>query len=110
MNSAMKVRCAACGNGNTVVGGVQYLKRRYSLTCRVCGHKMTSELTFKSYLFLIIYVQIVTILIGAPFVLALAGGYWLVAAAAVFAFFLLTVPPAIALHTRSLRALNSGTK
>lgn len=70
---------------------------------------MTSELSFTNYLILIVYVQVITVFTGAIFVLALAGGYWLYAAAAVLVFFLLTVPPAMALHIRSLRASNSGT-
>jgi hypothetical protein len=90
-----------------VLGGVQYLKRRYTITCKSCGHKMTSELSFTSYLILIVYVQVITMLVGALFVLAVVGGYWLFAVVALFAFFLLTVPPAMALHIRSLGASNS---
>ena len=65
---------------------------------------MTSELTFTNYLILIVYVQIITMLAGAVFVLAVIGGYWLFAVVALFSFFLLTVPPAMALHSRNLRA------
>lgn len=102
----MKAPCVACGKDHVVLGGAQYLKRRRSFTCRLCGRKTTSELSFTAYLILIVYVQLVTLLAGAPFVLALAGGYWLIAAAALLTFFLLTVPPAMMLHRRSLRQAN----
>lgn len=89
-----------------MLGGAGYLKRSYSVTCKSCGHLMISELSFKTYLMLLIYVHIVTLLVGVPFVLALAGGYWLFAVAALFVFFLLTVPPAAVLHARALRTSN----
>jgi hypothetical protein len=69
---------------------------------------MTSELNLRTYLALTIYVQIIALLAGGLFVLALAGRLWILAAAAAFLFFLLTVPPAVALHTHKLRASNSG--
>lgn len=104
MIGLVTVPCSACGREHIVLGGAQYLKRRYSITCKSCRLRMTSELNFGTYLILIIYTQVVVLLTGAPFVLALAGGYWLIAAAAAFGFFLLTVPPAAVLHARSLRA------
>lgn len=103
MSPITEVSCSACGK-HIRLGAVQYLKRNYDVTCKFCGHKMTSKLSFRIYFFLIIYVHIVAVVTGLPFVLAFAGGDWLFAAAAVFVFFMLTVPPAMALHSRSLRA------
>jgi len=103
MSPVLKVTCTACGSKNVVLGSLKYLNRSFAVTCNLCGHVLTSRLKFRTYLALIVYVQIIVVLTGAPFVLALAGGFWLFAAAAAFMFFLLTMPPAMALHIHSLR-------
>jgi pilus assembly protein TadC len=65
---------------------------------------MKTELSFTSYLALLVYVHIIALLVGAPFVLSLAGGKWLFAAGALLVFFMLTVPPAAAVHARNVRS------
>jgi uncharacterized protein (DUF983 family) len=95
--------CPACGKQNIALSFAQYLKRNYTMSCKFCDYKTTSHLSFRSYFFLIVYVQIITVVTGAPLVLAILGGFWFFAAAALFSFFLLTIPPAMALHIRNLR-------
>jgi uncharacterized membrane protein len=63
---------------------------------------LVSNLKLGKYLLLIIYIHVVFVLVSVPLVLALAGGSWLVAAAAFFLFFGLVFPPAIMVHARSV--------
>jgi uncharacterized protein YebE (UPF0316 family) len=64
---------------------------------------MNSKLSGPVFLAMVIYVQVITIVTGVPFVFALAGGSWIIAVLALIALFLFTVPLALVLHVRNLR-------
>jgi len=68
-----------------------------------CDKEIVSDISYGKYIGLLIYIHVILIVTALPFVLALAGGRWFIAAIALSIFVLLTFPPAVWLHARNAR-------
>ena len=98
---SINCKCSTCGEKRARAGVIGSLRRRCTAKCGACGARQMSELSFRSYLLLILYTQIIVTFVGLPIVLGLAGGNWLVASVGIAAFLLLVLPVGVVLHART---------
>jgi hypothetical protein len=104
MRIFIKFSCPRCNAQNQKFSVLRALSRIAKTDCKKCGLAIHSELGHIKHLLFLVYVHIVLLIVAIPFVMALAGGKWLVAVAAFSVFAALTWPPAMVIHARNARA------
>lgn len=96
--------CPSCGASGKSFGAVKSFMRRPATRCANCDAYIFSDISYGKYLSLLVYIHVILVLTAVPFVLALAGGRLLVAGGSMAIFALLTIPPAMLLQSRNVKA------
>lgn len=99
--------CPVCNVGHVAFGKIGCVRRCCTAKCSNCGQVFYSDLSYSTYLLLMIYIHVILAMTGIPMVFALAGGAWFVAMMALTVFFLFVIPPAMVLHARNMQVRNS---
>ena len=100
MTSFTDFSCPACGSPSQRFPVFLSLCRSVKRACSRCGVEIESTLSARKYLALLVYQQAMVVLVGFPFVLALAGGRLGLATASAAVFVALVWLPAMMLHAR----------
>ncbi len=99
--------CSSCGKNNIRFFVIRSLSRIVVVRCRSCGYEIKSESAPGMYVIFLIYMQAVIFVVAVPFVLAMAGGKWLVAIGAFAVFVAFVIPPAMLLHARNIARIRN---